>query len=281
MTDQQDDKEFAAFLAGESEWADHYQELGCEQPPAELDERILAAASAAVKVRWLEFGSRGGWLKPVALAATVLLSFSLVMKIGIDSPVRYEQVVTASEESDQSLEGSSEPVVHSLLDRTSPPRQAAMEHMRNEQLAEKTANGGKALVRLEPLEQQDAPLANSELVPAEQSIDQDAALLIVVEHVAAAKAQSDSGRVRMLEMRAHDEYKAGQPELSASNPTVADKDVDSIDTLQREDNSGSMLREIVWLYTSGSGDEAGIRLDEFLARYPDHPVSVRLRQRGY
>lgn len=37
-------------------------------------------------------GPRGGWLKPAALAATVLLSFSLVMNIVIDVPPRYEQV---------------------------------------------------------------------------------------------------------------------------------------------------------------------------------------------
>ncbi|MAF84807.1 MAG: hypothetical protein QGH93_09055 [Gammaproteobacteria bacterium] len=281
MTDQRDDKEFAAFLAGESELADRYQALGSEQPPVELDEHILAAARDAAKVHRLEFGPPGGWLKPVALAATVLLSFSLVMKIGVDSPVRYEQVVTVSKESDSTLEGQSEPVFYEQLARSLPQRTLEMKNMREEQQSEQVIEEVTVTGRSRSIELKDAPMAVSILGSAEQSIDQDAALLIVAEYVAMLKTKSDSGRFRLQEMERSNESTAKEPALTASSPVASKKDWESIDKLQTEDDSESMLREIVRLYTSGSNNEAGTRLDEFLAHYPDHPVSVKLRRRGY
>ena len=44
-----------------------------------------------------------------------------------------------------------------------------------------------------------------------------------------------------------------------------------------DDNPDSLLRDIERL---GASAEASTLLDEFLARYPDHPVSVKIRQLG-
>ena len=48
-----------------------------------------------------------------------------------------------------------------------------------------------------------------------------------------------------------------------------------------EDDPESVLRDIERLKAGGESAAAGTLLDEFLVRYPDHPVSVKIRQQGY
>ena len=77
-----DDSALDDYLAGESDVSRGYDALGAECPPPELDERILAEAERAAKVRPFPFARKTRWLDPpIAIAATLLLSFSLVMSI--------------------------------------------------------------------------------------------------------------------------------------------------------------------------------------------------------
>lgn len=65
-----------------------YQTLEQEQPPAELDARILQAAHKAIaetENKVVDFRSpRRAWYVPVSYAAIILISLSLVMKLSLE-----------------------------------------------------------------------------------------------------------------------------------------------------------------------------------------------------
>lgn len=146
-----------------------------------------------------EYGPRGGWLKPAALAATVLLSLSVVLNILVDSPDRFEQV------------GARQPVTGPAVQ---PGRETA------------------------------SPAAGEELGnPPDTAVadDRGQALSIVAEYVV-----TEAGRAPAAE---------------------------------REDPE-AMLREIARLHAAGERARSGALLDEFLALYPDHPVSLRITGRS-
>jgi len=143
-------------------------------------------------------GPRGGWLKPATLVATVLLSFSLVMNIVIDAPVRYEQV-------------------------------------------------GSGII-----DAPDAPAIRDDAAArARRAVDADlvGALLTVTRFTARADQSGESPG----------EWPGAQ---HASSETE------------------TLLRAIAGLSAAGDRAAAGERLIEFLVRYPDHPVSVKIRGRG-
>ena len=66
MNDPRDDREFEAWLAGDSPVSEAYRQTAAEQPPTELDARVLAAAEQELKVvpiraarRWRRRGAAG------------------------------------------------------------------------------------------------------------------------------------------------------------------------------------------------------------------------------
>jgi len=82
MSEPRDDKELEDWLAGESPLSRRYRALGDEEPPAEIDRRILADAAAASNVVPLERPTRR-WGASIAVAATVLLCVSIVVNLSI------------------------------------------------------------------------------------------------------------------------------------------------------------------------------------------------------
>jgi len=284
VTDQNQDKEFEAFLAGESELADRYTEMGQEEPPPALDAQILAEAHNAAKVHRVEFGPRGGWLKPIALAATVLLSLSLVMNIIVDTPVRFEQVVTESAKTD--ILPDAEFAVEEL--RSLPEKKNTISNLPAATVARDRDRvvEEQALVARKLRAGSAGEMAQS-TQPAEpgvRSIDRDAALLVVARYV----AEADSGRVEsdMMErelMRKAEHVRPAMPGSVAADRVTAAGDERKPDDAPEhapDDNPESLLRDIERLSASGASAEAGMLLDEFLIRYPDHPVSVKIRQQG-
>jgi hypothetical protein len=55
-----------------------YRELANEQPPAELDEKILAMAADEARTR---YGFTRAWIRPVAWAATIALSLAFLLEM--------------------------------------------------------------------------------------------------------------------------------------------------------------------------------------------------------
>jgi hypothetical protein len=272
VTDQRDDKEFEAFLAGESELTDRYVELGREEPPPELDAYILAKARNAAKIHQAEFGPRGGWLKPVALAATVLLSFSVVMKTGVDTPTRFEQVSSTSMQKPARL--NAEILVK---EAGAPEAQRKMENLL-------ISNGLEEItvtLRKQSVESKDVSLGVSAVRSEVSLTDRDAALSIVAEYVAAA--DSDRIEADAIESRFLPEEEQSRTAMPGS--IAAEKFMSSVNEPEADDDLWMdpelMLQEIERLNTGSSSAEAAMLLDEFLARYPDHPVSVNIRQQGY
>ena len=285
MTDQQPDKEFDAFLAGESELADRYAELGREEPPPELDALILAEARNAAKVRRLNFGPRGGWLKPVALAATVLLSLSLVINIVVDSPLRYEQVVTESTKPD--IRPEAESAMQALRSpagkkRMTSNQPAASGDRDREMMVEEIT----VVARKTPTKAFDEPAQATQPGKATApDIDRAAALLIVAGYVAAI----DSGRVEADTLESEFMPKAEQARSTLAGSAAVDQVTAAGDERQPEEdledgpenNPDALLRNIERLNVSGASAEADALLDAFLMRYPDHPVSVKIHQLDY
>jgi len=282
VTEQRDDKEFEAFLAGESELVDRYTELGNEEPPPELDTKILAEARSAAKVRRLQFGPRGGWLKPVALAATVLLAFSLVMNIVIESPSRYEQVTTESAES--ITRPDSEFVAKEL--------QALTEEKRTQFDLPVTGSPSTSLPstikEITVTARKSEFPADAEPVPPTRSgmlnMDSDAVLLIVAEYVAAAEtgaARAEADAMEQQDLRKTEPARQEMPSSALAGRAQTSGNEHRPDDGSDYDDADDpelLLHAIERLHTSGESAEAVARLEEFLVRYPDHPVSIRIRQ---
>jgi hypothetical protein len=86
VTDAPEDRDLDAHLAGGSRLSREYAALGREEPPPALDARIRAAAAAAVPAPARRRRSPLWWLRPAALAASVVLAFSLVLRLGEQAP---------------------------------------------------------------------------------------------------------------------------------------------------------------------------------------------------
>ena len=268
MTDQRDDKEFEAFLTGESELTDRYAELGHEEPPPELDAYILAKARKAAKIHQAEFGPRGGWLKPVALAATLLLSFSLVMKIVVEAPMRYEQVAGSSVSPDPLVDKQSEEKPREAEDKFEMLQQPPVSAVEEITVTARKRMVGTPQSRDDTVI--DAPMAVPAMSADTQIANRDVALSIVAEYVDFA----DDGRAEADDRVLRFEHQAESGEVvTAEKESRSDRDI--------EEDPESLLREIRRLHADGDVAGAGALLDEFLARYPDHPVSVNIRQQGY
>ncbi len=301
MTEQPHDKDFAAFLDGKSDLAERYAELGREEPPPQVDARILAEARAAAKIHRAEFGPRGGWLKPVALAATVLLSFSLVMNVVIESPTRFEQVVT---ESAQTGAGGGANVPAKKLRALTPPPagpnqpSATIPEERYPALDELWVADGDSIARTEieldpgvddlatAVNQAELARSVETMTVSARRIGGDARLLIVSEYVAAAEAKFVSGLAGAPEMKSTLAGKTEKSQPVTADSVVTDARLAFGEKNQPDDGAeekpdGSpeaQLRDIERLRAEGESRSALVRLEEFVERYPDHPVSIQIRQ---
>jgi len=82
MNEPQDDRELEEYLSGQSPLSRRYRELGNEQPPPELDAKILGAARAESRVVPLRRRLQR-WAPAIAVAATLLICLSLVIEIAL------------------------------------------------------------------------------------------------------------------------------------------------------------------------------------------------------
>ena len=88
MTEPRDDADFEAYLEGNSPVSHRYAQLASEEPPPALDAEILEAARQAVHPDVVPLKkSPRRWMMPATVAATIVLSFSLVMSIVFDPSV--------------------------------------------------------------------------------------------------------------------------------------------------------------------------------------------------
>ncbi len=76
------DGDFEAYLDGKSPLSKHYAALNRQDPPAGVDEKILAQAREASKLVHLK-RPMGRWIPALAVAATLMLCVSLVLNLSI------------------------------------------------------------------------------------------------------------------------------------------------------------------------------------------------------
>jgi len=289
VTEQSHDKEFTAFLAGESDLAERYTELGREEPPPEVDAQILAEARAAANIRQLGFGSRRGWFKPVALAATILLSFSLVMNVVVDSPTRFEQVVVESARTGIRLEAEHpDNEIRALEMRHMESNQpsAVMSKEQNDVPEGLAITGSDSISGADIAADIDIGRSVQPITIEARHIDRDAALLVVAEYVAAVDKSIVAGLAAAPQMeseqklmRKAERSRPATTDSAMSGSSEAFRDEREPDkAFSPDDSPEALLRDIERLRASGDSVAAVARLDEFLASYPDHPVSIRIRQ---
>ncbi|HKY91006.1 MAG TPA: hypothetical protein VJM11_08200 [Nevskiaceae bacterium] len=91
-----DDRELEDFLSGKSALSSAYREASRESAPAALDAPILDAAKTAARQPAPRAARRGTWLRPLAYAATFVLSTSLLLNVWREPELR-NQVVPGDE----------------------------------------------------------------------------------------------------------------------------------------------------------------------------------------
>ena len=257
MNEPREDRELQNYLDGKSDESRQYAQLGAEEPPPDVDARILAEAERAVKVRKLP-AHRAPPFKAFAWAAVVVLSFSLVLNILFREPALDPLPATAplARESDA-------PVIYAEREQ---------------------AEMGETVVTARKSERKYAAQANEE-VPPEQpaaaplpaspgrlaaSAD-DADTFVGLAGTASGYAQdSVTGSLQVVTEYFEDDRK-----------TAADTRQSLLESMSApaeiEDDA---LRRILRLHEGGETATALHELSEFRERFPEHPVSVRLEELG-
>src|SRR5262245_47384850 len=78
-----DEQALERYLQGSGPLSRAYRELGEERPSPALDQAVLAGARSASTGRFARGARPWRWTAMTALAATVLLSFGLVMRLAM------------------------------------------------------------------------------------------------------------------------------------------------------------------------------------------------------
>jgi len=269
------------YLAGDSPVSRTYAGLGDEGPPPELDARILAEAERAVKVQSLPVRKNSRrWTIPLAVAATVMVSFSLVMSIvsEVEKPLPGRKNLDdvperrAMADEDQALTS-----VESM--------QAGKSQA---ELAESSRRAGGAKAEM---------LARIPVEPSPRdAIELEAIYPTTMAPVARNRATMPPVAPGELEritdtIRAYlDSDVPAKVSRDTQLPTeggefAAETDSASSVAALREKNQWATpearLEEILTLYDTNQSDAAWDAVVEFRDRFPDHPVSVLLLERGF
>jgi resuscitation-promoting factor RpfA len=265
-----------------------YRESAREAPPAHLDAAILAAARREVGARPQRRGAFAAsrWRLPVALAAAVVLSVSvvtMVMEEGSDdfsAPAPPRAAAPA-------LGGP-----HEAAAPVPAPAQEPREARTSGKLAEEEARpraldapGGarqRMLDRAEPgrsqveagprTDQKRASESAAELAPrslpaAPAAAERDAASKPLAKRAPAAPEPADAGAVATMRREAY----ADEAKVTARVPPLSPGVAGEVKALDAESPT-KWLERIAALRRDGRGTEADELLAEFRRRFPDHPL---------
>jgi hypothetical protein len=274
-------EKFDRYLAGESPVSRGYAELGSEEPGPELDVKILSEAERVAKTRFFPSTIPGKrWMAPVALAATVVLSFSVVMSIVFDTPTVLESEVFTAE-SHRKDAGSGDIREYTLreMDEANLPESkesltTAFGEIAGEADRSRTLGMAADADRNEKLEQQEAPAARAPAarmalkaespmeLPETPVAERDIVIDVLREHLKSIgrAAPSDSPDLRYNQIE----------EIVVTSRSADEKISPDV-----------RLEEILDLYVINESEAADLELAHFRERFPDHPVSMELTERGY
>jgi hypothetical protein len=274
---------------------DAYRATAREEPPRELDERILAAAHRAVGARpspvRRSFAQR--WRVPVAIAATVVLSATVTLMV-------YESDHTTPfqkrEALDKLQEESASPASPPAPRTAGKPASAAQPSRGDAQtMAPRPAAGAdeagasrapaaEGALRQSPSPDAEGPATNEAKRKTEPSPAQPAGARVPP----AAQAPQSSSEERMLIEKRAAPAAAPAPAAPASplsrERELADRpagrgerDLAPTTSQSRLQSPDDWFVEIRRLKQAGRVDEANRLIAEFRDRFPDHPLPEDLR----
>lgn len=265
------DEGFDDYLAGNSPVSRGYAALGGEGPSPELDAHILAQARRAAKVRSLPVARRKlNWRTPLALAATVIISFSLVMSV-----VREVETPAPARESSADIAELYESA-DEMRTLNSPAVSQAGAIESGVADSPGRANEAKAKGQAEQLQHDlSGPAAMEEeliyptsMAPAARTMATipPGELETAVDTIRTYLGTGLLGRKsRDMDVVADAEKPAGKSSYAA---TVMEKDQYTVPERQ--------LEKILALYESNQFEATVAAISDFRSRHPDHPVSVQL-----
>jgi len=283
--------DFDEYLAGHSPVSKNYEGLGDEGPSPQLDARILAEAERPTKVRPPLLRSKTAtWTVPLAIAATIMLSFSLVMNIVNETE---KPPLSRSNSAEVARRRAPASKVQALVpadtlttgrieaDLADTPRDI------DELKAEKPA-----AMPAEPLAQ-DAIRDEAVYSAARATSMREMSMAAPApSRDLAAKDLTATDLAAMVEMIRGYLDTETPPRVSGATNLMAETEMSTdrvgkssiVVTARRKDQYTSpagQLEEILTLYDANQSDAVDAAIREFRGQYPEHPVSVLLLERGF
>ena len=266
-------EDFDEFLGGHSRVSKNYQALGDEGPPPALDARILAEAERATKVRSLETrNSNSRWMVPLAIAATIMLSFTLVMNM-VSEPEISQSSRSNSADPARRRPISDEDQASASADMLTPGRIEAERAVAPRQTDQLKAQKPAAMVTGRGVQDSAARLEFARNIPmSAPATPNDLGLMIdtIRVYLESEMPVRALGATNLMAETEVSEEKKGK---SSSLAMAQEKDRYTVPENQ--------LQEILALYDSNQVEASGVAIRNFLTSFPDHPVSVLLMERGY
>jgi hypothetical protein len=271
---------------------DAYRATAREEPPRELDERILAAAHRAVDARpspvRRPFAQR--WRVPVAIAATVVLSATVTLMVyendrttgGVSDKIQEESAPpTSAAPSAAGKPAAKRGALPSQSDaQTAAPRPAAPTDESGAARAPAAPAAAGALRQSVPREAEGSPANEAKRKSAPFAAEP--ARVGVPPAVETPQSGSDQ-RTLMEKREAPAAAPSPTPPLSreralADRPTGrSERDTASGTARSALQSPDDWLAEIRRLKQAGRTDEASRLLADFRDRFPDHPLPEDLR----
>lgn len=285
MNEPRDEKILQEYLAGESPLSERYAGLGNEQPPAALDEKILAAASEASKVVPLERTGRR-WGAALAVAATVLLCVSVVVNLSIQpegpllgEPPPMAEFAEESFSADQDFVAGREP--EGRLDRLRRQARPAQAPAREQPPSMASADSEQKMAAPPGMpSMDDLGLADAGALEL-QGPDLGAADLgraAQAGRPGAPAAEAVANTASAAELPRDDQLLQRAISFLSEPPGTADRPARKAEfAAPTDENSSQGLAQIQAAYQANDLDLAWSRLQAFRAEYPQHPLSVFLR----
>ena len=333
MSDPRDDREFEAWLAGDSPVSEAYRQTAAEQPPTELDARVLAAAEQELKVvpiraarRWRRRGAA------VGIAATFVLAVSLLLQTVTEAPL--EEAVILEDRADElkqrsmdsgRFEARDEALEDAPLSAPAAQRPRPMMDLMEMQAGSDEDVLRAILIPLEPAEkvqraqpvlpEQPATAASAPQKPADSSPAESQKAEAELSGMPSPGVRSQEEIAADTTVEGFSPSPAPTPEdvLLAAVPLILDHQalagagsamediiVSSRRQMTREEARLEREREraaearrqareameaeldlVIELYEQDQQARAFEQLEAFREQYPEHPVSVSLREQGY
>jgi len=271
MTDPRDDADFEAYLDGDSPVSRRYAQFASEEPPPELDTEILEAARHAVRPNVVPLKkSPRRWMMPVTVAATIVLSFSLVMSIVFDPSViptdNEMQLKTLLKENDMAQAEARAPAADAIASAAPPPSMPGENAMGRAKPAKKMETTGLATQAID-MPAAGAPASVALSIDAAGSTVRDTSELLADLRALAPRADADE-LAAAEQSRLRRENGAFAALQSKSLPDEADL-ADHAAGPDADDEIGKILA----LFDADEEQAALDALKSFSRSRPGHPAS--------